>query len=242
MTSGIDPAKQGDGPKVLFFGRENCDGTQKALQLMNHAGFDISYVESRGLGQSLPDWVHDWRGDYIFCFRSYFILNQALIDSASIAAINFHPGPPGYPGSGCINFALYDGAEEYGVTAHLINTKVDNGQIIKALRFPILRHDGLRSVLARTHLYLFHLLQEVVGGVAAGGQTYLSNQISGSGEESWRGEARKMKELSAMQQLPLDIDAKEFNRRLHSMHLPEYPLHISLHGRRFVLQGEADEN
>ncbi|WP_299080240.1 formyltransferase family protein [uncultured Ruegeria sp.] len=242
MTNGIDPAKQEDRPTVLFFGRENCDGTQKALQFLNFAGFDVSYVESQGLGQALPDWVRNWRGDYIFCFRSYFILDQGLIDAASIAAINFHPGPPEYPGSGCINFALYEGAETYGVTAHIINAKVDNGTIIKALRFPILKHDGLRSVLARTHLYLFHLLQEVVGGIATGGENYLNHQVATSSAEAWRGEARRMKELSTLQKLPLDIDVTEFHKRLHSMHLPEYPLHISLHGRKFVLLGEADED
>lgn len=241
MTNETQQKTHTNGAKVLFFGRENCDGTQKALEFLNFAGFDVSYVESKGLGQGLPTWVRDWRGEYIFCFRSYFILDQAMIDAASVAAINFHPGPPEYPGSGCINFALYEGADQYGVTAHLINTKVDNGTIIKALRFPILPKDGLRSVLARTHLYLYHLLQEVIGGVAAGGETYLADQIKASGNESWRGEARRMKELSAMQQLPVDIDAEEFERRLHSMHLPEYPLHIVLHGRKFALQGEADE-
>ncbi len=241
MTNRIDATKQDNGPSVLFFGRENCDGTQKALQFLKYAGFDVSYVESQGLGQVLPDWVRDWRGDYIFCFRSYFILDQALIDAAAIAAINFHPGPPEYPGSGCINFALYDGAKEYGVTAHIINAKVDNGNIIQALRFPILPHDGLRSLLARTHLYLFHLFQEVVGGIATAGHTYLNDQMSRSSGESWRGEARRMKELSALQQLPFDIDAAEFDRRLHSVHLPEYPLYVLLHGRKFVLTGEADE-
>ena len=37
---------------------------------------------------------------------------------------------PKYPGSGCINWALYDNAEDFGVTAHLM-TKVDDGPIIK---------------------------------------------------------------------------------------------------------------
>jgi methionyl-tRNA formyltransferase len=71
----------------------------------------------------LPENIEWWRDDYIFCFRGYFLLPKSLLDRASVAAINFHPAPAKYPGSGCLNWALYDNANTYGTTAHLMNEK-----------------------------------------------------------------------------------------------------------------------
>ena len=69
-------------------------------------------------------------------FQNYFIIPRSLLLRSSLA-INFHPGPPDYPGSGMINWALYDQCESFGVTAHLMNEKVDNGKILKVKRFKI---------------------------------------------------------------------------------------------------------
>ena len=50
-------------------------------------------------------------------------------------AINFHPGPPNYRGIGCLNFALLSNEKYYGVTAHIINEKIDNGKILSFKKF-----------------------------------------------------------------------------------------------------------
>ncbi len=66
---------------------------------------------------------------YIISFVSPWIIPENLLNSAQKAAINFHPGPPDYPGTGCYNFALYEGTKKYGVTAHHMEKKVDTGNI-----------------------------------------------------------------------------------------------------------------
>jgi hypothetical protein len=48
-----------------------------------------------------------------------------MIGRAAIAAVNFHPGPPNYRGTGCVNFALYDGADAYGCTSHLLAPEIE---------------------------------------------------------------------------------------------------------------------
>ena len=60
-----------------------------------------------------------------------------LLKKVNKAAINFHPGPPEYRGTGCVNYALYENSKFYGCTAHLINEKVDNGKIIDVKKFNI---------------------------------------------------------------------------------------------------------
>src|SRR6266481_2419879 len=132
--------------KILFLGLKDCSYSERAYELLRLAGMDTQRLLSGARGEALPDRVRSWQGDYILCFRSYFILPKALIDRAHIAAINFHPAPPDYPGSGCVNLALYDGAKTYGVTAHVMNEKVDNGPIIHCRRFPIFPQDTVSTL------------------------------------------------------------------------------------------------
>ena len=106
----------GIGQRILFFGRAKCTATEDLLNKLVRYGFDVTFIKSWKRGQTLQEDIYWWEGEYIVCFRSLFVLPKRLIDKASIAAINFHPAPPEYPGSGCINFALYDEVNEYGVT------------------------------------------------------------------------------------------------------------------------------
>src|SRR5438309_8525630 len=54
---------------------------------------------------------HEWSG--VLSFVSPWIVPRALLSRARVA-LNFHPGPVEYPGIGCYNFALYEGATTYG--------------------------------------------------------------------------------------------------------------------------------
>ena len=120
---------------VLFFGRKNCTYTKKIKKKLKSKTNNLTYIEIDPKKKNINIKRLDKKYDFILCFRSHYILKKNLIDKAQIAAINFHPGPPEYPGSGCLNFALYDNSKEYGVTVHLMNDKVDNGKIIECLRF-----------------------------------------------------------------------------------------------------------
>ena len=41
--------------------------------------------------------------DYVLSFLSKKILNKKFLSQTKILNINFHPGPPDYPGIGCYN-------------------------------------------------------------------------------------------------------------------------------------------
>src|SRR5574337_1427381 len=92
-------------------------------------------------GDPFPALWSEWEGDVIISYLSPWIVPTWLLKKAKIAAINFHPGPPEYPGIGCTNFAVYNAESEYGVTAHHMAGKVDTGAIIAVQRFPVLKDD-----------------------------------------------------------------------------------------------------
>ena len=222
--------------RILFFGRAKCDASETLLKALKNYKFDVTYVESKGRGEKLPKDILRWKGEYIICFRSLFILPGALIDNAKIAAINFHPGPPEYPGSGCVNFALYDDAKEYGVTAHIINEKVDNGDILKVRRFPINSTDNLPKVLVRTHDILLKLCSDFIHKLSSVGEGVIEEMKSASKHEKWIGKAKLMKELELLSTVSLDVSKTELERIIRATYIKGYPPKIKMHGYAFYLK------
>jgi len=229
----------GTGNRVLFFGRAKCAATEELLSKFFRYGFDVTFVKSHKRGEKLPEDIYLWEGEYIVCFRSLFILPKRLIEKANIAAINFHPAPPEYPGSGCINFALYDEVSEYGVTAHVMNELVDNGKILEVRRFPVTRFDNLASVLSRTHRELLNLCSDFISGLHSNGENFLNEKLATSENEIWRGNARLLNELDALQKIDINVTERELKRIIRATYIDGYPPKIELHGFSFRL--EIDE-
>ena len=222
-------------PRVLFFGKNNCQYSQKILEHLIHLGFDVESILSTNRQEQLPEDIGWWQGDYIICFRSYFLIPKSLLDRAQIAAINFHPAPTEYPGSGCLNWALYDNAEIYGVTAHIMNEKIDNGQIVECRRFPILPQDNVKTLLGRAHLKICDLAIDITTGLALEGKTFLEKKLNESENEKWVGNARKMYEIDKLQTINLDCSKEELERVIRATYTPDFPPEIHLHGYKFSL-------
>lgn len=223
-----------DAPTVLYFGRAGCPRSDAALTYLEALGFRTQVAISQAAGAALPAWVHDWRGDWIFCFRSYYILPQSVIDAAAQGAINFHPAPSNFRGRGCLNFALYQDAPEYGVTTHMIEAKVDSGAILRCDRFPILPGDGVDSLLQRTHHYMLSAFYDIVGGIALRGQAHVDALLQGC-EETWSGPLHKLSQLNDLQVLDASASAEEMARVIRATHTAAFPTQLALHGQRFEL-------
>lgn len=225
----------GKGKRVLFFGRAECGATEELLNKLIKCDFDVTFIESKQRGEKLSEDTLCWEGDYIFCFRSLYVLPKVLLDNAKITAINFHPAPPEYPGSGCINFALYDEVNEYGVTAHVMNELVDNGAILEVRRFPVTPSDNLSSVLARTHSELSNLCSDFINGIHSLDEKFIEGKLNVSKNESWHGKARRLKELEELQKINVNVSEDELKRIVRATYTEKYPPIIELHGFTFRL-------
>jgi methionyl-tRNA formyltransferase len=221
--------------RVLFFGKQDCAYSQKAYKYLKHLGHDVSVVLSRNRKENLPDDILHWEGDYIFCFRSYYVLSREFLDRAKVGAINFHPALTEYPGSGCLNWALYDKAENYGVTAHIMNEKVDNGPILECRRFPVLPQDDVTTLLDRAHQKTYDLLIDITTGLAIDGERFLKQKIHEFQHERWRGRARKMNEIDKLQLVDISISKEELERVIRATYTPAFQPLLYLHGHKFIL-------
>ena len=231
---------EGNG-EVLFFGRAHCDLSSKALAHLKRLGFNVTSIFSKGRGESLPEDIGWWSGDYIFCFRSMFILPKYLIDRAKVAAINFHPGPPEYPGSGCLNYALYEDSKSYGVTAHLMNEKVDDGNIIECRRFQIHKSDTVDSLLERTHVKLLDLFFDTTSGISSSKEDYLKGSLEHSKNEEWSGVNRKIKDLDALSVIDVNITNNEIEKIIRATFTENFPPKIIIHGYEFILKSSKQK-
>jgi methionyl-tRNA formyltransferase len=223
--------------RVLFFGREGCQYTEQALSYLRLLDYDVEAIINKGRGEKLPEDIHWWDGDLIICFRTYFILPEILIKKARVAAINFHPGPPKHPGTGCINFALYEDDTEYGTTAHLMDKSIDSGKILRVRMFPIAQSDNVSSLLKRTHHEMLSLFYDVVDTIrsaeVADMETVFGPEIS---TKRWRRKARRLVDLENIQTSDVDITKDELEKKIRATHTVDFPTSISFHGYRFGLK------
>lgn len=95
-------------------------------------------------------------------FVTDIIVPRRYLEAVSLAPVNFHPGPPEYPGLKALEIAHRERAEEYGATAHLMAPQVDSGAIYAVNRFrvPLGTSEGtLRFQTWRaSYALLLHLL------------------------------------------------------------------------------------
>lgn len=209
--------------RVLFLGRHDCAATQQLLDLLKKADFDVTQLLSKKRGETIPEHILQWNGEFIISYRSLFIVPPKLLLNATIAAINFHPGPPEYPGSGCINFAIYEGAKSFGVTAHTMDKKIDSGKILEVRRFEIKDSENLSDVLSKTHKTLFELCSDFINSLAVDGQKFIEKKHTANQKQKWSGSQRTISDLETLQEISPSISKEELNRVIRATHLDDFP-------------------
>lgn len=213
---------------VLFLGKADDVYVEKALLFcqMNFANVTAHLGE---WGDPLPDSAASWTGDYIISYLSRWVVPGYLLEKAKVAAFNFHPASPDYPGIGCNNFALYENAKEYGVTCHHMAAKVDTGKLIAVKRFPVFPTDDVASILARTYDHQIVLFYEVLGMI-------LNDQPLPVLEETWTRKPFSRKEFNQLRQITPDMTAEEIGRRIRATAYGEWQPWVEIAGYVFSLK------
>ena len=99
--------------KALFFVRKDCNYASKTIEFLKTNGFSVKVILSEYRLQDHQKMWEKWHGEYLFSFRSFYIIPKKLLNRVKVAAINFHPGPNNYRGSGGLNFALLNNEKQF---------------------------------------------------------------------------------------------------------------------------------
>lgn len=189
---------------VLFLGKEKDAHVARAVEFcrINFATVGV-YVGNWGDPWPRDSTASEW--DVIISYLSRWIVPADLLGKAKLA-INFHPGPPEYPGYGCNNFAIYEAAREYGVCCHHMAPRVDTGAIIATQRFPVLSMDDGGTLLARAYDYQLVMFYEVVARIIRGEELPVSS-------EKWTREPFTRRQFDALGRITADMTRDEVARR-----------------------------
>jgi methionyl-tRNA formyltransferase len=175
---------------------------------------------------------HRGTGPRLISFIYGHVLPAPMLHHASLA-INFHPGSRAYPGTGCYNFALYDGAAEYGCVCHHMAPKVDSGAIVAERTFPIRADETVESLRTRTLEQMLMLLESVLASLARDGAPPATDL-------AWQRRPFTRRALEALCRITPDMSADEVRRRVRATSYPGYPgAYVELHGMRFIAEGTA---
>ena len=180
---------------------------------------DIVYSNSAISGDSIP--AFDGTGG-------------KLLKEAKLGAINFHPAPPSYPGVGGVNFALYKGDKEYGVTVHHMALKVDSGNIIAVKRFSCVSCDNVELLIARSYDHLLMLFYDIASLMFEGKDLPVS-------KEKWKRKPIVNRQLDALGRVKHDMDKKEIKRRIKATNFREWKPFVEIKGFRFELKTDLSD-
>ena len=154
--------------------------------------------------------------DYVISYLSKKILKKKFLNKTKKYNINLHPGPSKYPGIGCYNFALFNSDKTYGVTAHIMNEKIDNGKIIYEKKFKINKNYDVKKLLNRSYLELVKDLKIIVKNIK-------NNNIKFSNIK-WKRKAYTRKELNKLSEIKLSDNKKIIQKKIRSTYFEGAPL------------------
>jgi methionyl-tRNA formyltransferase len=136
------------------------------------------------------------------------VVSKDILDRLGYGALNFHPGPPRYPGWAPSHFALYEGATEFGATVHVMIERVDAGPIVDFALFPVPPDISVLGLEGMTYAHLAQLFWRMAKSLAT------DPQLPPALPVEWSGRKYSRRDYRAICDIPLDISKDELDRRL----------------------------
>lgn len=225
-----------DDIKILLFSKKRnvfCDYAE-AIMKSNFKNGEVMSIRGNA-GDKLDDGLHWYQPEYIISFVSPWIIPKSVLASAKKAAINFHPGSPDYPGTGCYNFALYENSKKYGVTVHHMEETVDTGKIIMTSYFDISPFETVETLKLKSMNHLLYCFEKILSCISC-------NKPLPVSDEAWARKPFTRKEMEELFEIDLTNDKKEDIE--NKLRAAEYSgsdgAFITLFGHKFYYSQEKD--
>ncbi|HEY2755604.1 MAG TPA: methionyl-tRNA formyltransferase, partial [Pseudolabrys sp.] len=130
-------------------------------------------------------------------------------------------------------FAIYDGVETFGVTAHKMIALVDAGPIVGHTTFDVPPGTGVTKLEQMATAHLAQLFWRLAKALATQAEPLSELPVRWSGRKTTR------RLYASLCDIPIDITKDELHRRLNAFgagHFGVMPT-ITLHGHRFRYDG-----
>ncbi len=140
----------------------------------------------------------------IISFLAGTIVPASLLSRLRITPYNIHPGSPEYPGSHPESFAILEGAETFGVTAHEMTARVDAGPIVAVCRFPAPPNCERMELADLAYAHAVNVFS-LVGAFCADTDASMPHME----EEYWASRKRTNKQFQTLCQIPANASSDE---------------------------------
>jgi len=212
--------------KILFIGKREDKAAEKAAKELLQL-FPNTQVVWSHRSIKYPEELKSWTGDYIFSYLAQWIIPAATLNGAKVAALNWHPGPPQYPGIGCTNFAVYNQESEFGITCHHMNPKVDTGSLVEVRRFPVQPNDSVFTITENCYKEIAASFSSIIKGI------YAAQPLPESTEQ-WTRKPYRRTELDALCVLTPDMSKEEMQLRIKATKYDRHWAFLELYGIKFM--------
>jgi methionyl-tRNA formyltransferase len=221
--------------RVLFFGLKNCSNSTKALKYLNELGCDVTSILGKKRGEPFPKRAFNWKGDFIFSYRCYWLIPENVLNKAKYLSINFHPSIPEFPGSGSCSWALYNSSEVFGLTVHLMNEKYDNGKILKVYKFKIPIDCNLKKLLKMSYIFSLEKFKTYLRYLNKKSINEIEKLKNSTSIYKWGSIPKKIGDLELMRKIDLKMNKKEIEKRIIAFHLQESPMILLVNKKQYKI-------
>jgi methionyl-tRNA formyltransferase len=169
--------------------------------------------------------------DVIYSVQYHQILKANHINKATRCAVNLHMAPlPEYRGSNQFSYAIIEGKEEFGTTIHLMDTRIDHGDILFQKRFRIPDNCWISELYDLTVDASVKLFRQTLGHIITGNYQPLPQQDL---EQKYGTALHYRNEAGTLKQINLSWDKDKIERHIRATSMPGFePPYCLLNGEK----------
>lgn len=158
--------------------------------------------------------------DIIYSVQHHELLQAAHLAKAKRYAVNLHLAPlPEYRGCNQFSFALIDGAEAFGATIHLMDPKIDHGDILFEQRFPVPKDCWVAELYEQTVAVAQQLFEQSLPAILSGKVTPVAQETLKATRPSF---LHFRKEAAAIKEIDLSWDQEKMERHIRATSMPGF--------------------
>jgi methionyl-tRNA formyltransferase len=174
--------------------------------------------------------------DILYSVQYHKILKQAEIDKAKLA-VNLHMAPlPEYRGSNQFSFAIIDEKKEFGTTIHVIDSRIDHGDILFQKRFAIPENCWVNDLYKLTFEASLNLFKETLADIVNG---FIICTPQSSLESEYGTSLHFRSEINDLKCIDISWDKEKINRYIRATSMPGFePPYYMEDGKKMYFSGE----
>jgi methionyl-tRNA formyltransferase len=158
--------------------------------------------------------------DILYSVQYHEILQAKDIAKAKKRALNLHMAAlPEYRGCNQFSFAILDEAKEFGTTIHLLDERIDHGDIVAEKRFPMPANCWVNELYELTYDASLQLFKDSISAIVAGNFDAISQK---SLVESRGTSMHYRKEINDIKQIELSWEKEKIERHIRSTFMPGF--------------------